>query len=131
MKSLLTVLKFELSNFLKNKVYKISTILLSLIVIIGLSIPTIMNAFGKPLFGDNKGKDNSVSESKVKYAVLIENNVVELNDLKAQLSGNDIINTTNEEELNDLVASNSVAAGFIISSPTKYQYLVKKYKYRR
>lgn len=125
MRGLLTVLKFELFNFLKNKVFKVSTIILCLLVIIGLTIPTIMDTFGKPIFGDKKKEEISYTDSKIKYGVLIKENTIKLDDLQAQLPDNELINVKNEDELSNLVISDNITAGFIVNSPTNYEYLVK------
>lgn len=123
MKDFLIVFKFELLNFLKNKTFKISTIILSVLLILGLTVPTIMNAFGKPLF--NKDTNEIKEDDKVKYGILIENDSVDISAFKKELPDIDIITTTNAEELNDLVLSDNISAGFIINTPTKYEYLVK------
>lgn len=125
MKNLGNVFKFELSRLIKSKVFKIATIILSLIIAIGLSVPTIMEAFGKPIFGDKD--ETSVEDedtSPIKYGIIIENDSIDLNSLKAYLSDNEIIGLNREEELKDLILSEEVEAGFIINSPTSYEYLV-------
>ena len=43
MKQFLNVLSFELSNYFKNKGYMITTILFSILLIIGLSLPSFFN----------------------------------------------------------------------------------------
>lgn len=125
MKSFLTVLKFELFNFLKNKVFKVSTIILCLLVIIGLTIPTIMDAFGKPIFSDKKKEETSYTESKIRYGILIKEDAIELDDLQSQLPDNELINVKNQDELSNLVISDNITAGFIVNNPTNYEYLVK------
>lgn len=125
MKNLLVVLKFELSNFLKNKVFKISTIILSLLIIIGMLIPNIMDAFGKPMFEEEKVESTKKEESKIKYGLIIEDNSIDIEDIKMQLPNSDIIVAKDEDELEELVVSSDVVAGFIINTSTKYEYLVK------
>ncbi len=125
MKNLLVVLKFELSNFLKNKVFKISTIILSLLIIIGMLIPNIMDALGKPIFEEEKIESTQKEESKIKYGLIIENNSIDVEDIKMQLPNSDIVVAKDEDELEELVISSDVVAGFIINTSTKYEYLVK------
>ena len=43
MKQFFNVLSFELSNYFKNKGYLITTILISILLIVGLSLPSIFN----------------------------------------------------------------------------------------
>jgi len=84
-----------------------------------------MNAFGKPLFGEDKDKANESLEDKVKYGFLIQDKSIDLEEIKAQLPNSNIILAKDVEDLKDLVVSDNVSAGFIINSPTKYEYLVK------
>ena len=125
MESLWTVLKFELFNFLKNKVFKISTIILSLLIIIGLSVPTIMDALGKPLFGEDKVDIMPSEGVSTSYGILIEDPSINMEDIKAMLADINIIATKTTEELSNLVNSDDIEAGFIVKTPTKYEYLVK------
>lgn len=127
MKNLGNVFKFEFFKLVNNKVFKVTTIILSLIMIIGLSVPTIMDAFGKPIF-DNKEdltiEDTSEAVFVNKYGIIIENNSVNLDDLKEEFLNNKIVTPKNQEELKNLVLSEEVEAGFIINSPTNYEYIV-------
>ena len=45
MKDFFIVLKFELMNFVKNKSFIISTLVICILIAIGLSIPTIKDTF--------------------------------------------------------------------------------------
>jgi ABC-2 type transport system permease protein len=123
MKNFFIVLKFELLNLIKKKPFFISTAIISLILIIGLSVPTITGSFGAPVF--NKDKSQTKTVDKINYGILIENDSVELSDLKIQLSNTNIITANSKSNLKDLVTSDEVTAGFIIKNPTKYEYLVK------
>lgn len=125
MKNFLVVFKFELSNYFKNKAFRISTIVLSLLIIIGLSVPSIMSAIGKPIFGDDEGNGKADLESKVKYGVIINNDVIDENDLQIQLPNAILVYPSNEDELKDMIKSDEVKVGFVIDSQTKYKYLVE------
>ena len=47
MKQFLTVFRFELLGFIKNKVYLISTLIICLVAAIGLSLPNFVDLFGE------------------------------------------------------------------------------------
>ena len=64
-------------------------------------------------------------ESKIKYGLIIENNSIDVEDIKMQLPNSDIVVAKDEDELEELVISSDVVAGFIINTSTKYEYLVK------
>jgi ABC-2 type transport system permease protein len=94
-----------------------------MLLIIGLSVPTIMDAFsssdvedtGVEVEGEGMefgfiNKDGSLSNIEA----LKENFVLgELNEYK------------NEEDMEDSISSGEIAAGYIIESPWKYQYIVE------
>ena len=70
MKQFLNVLSFELSNYFKNKGYMITTILFSILLIIGLSLPSFFNMSKLiPQLGENS-KENIDKKSKVIYSYI-------------------------------------------------------------
>ncbi len=123
MKDFFIVLRFEFLNLLKNRAFIISSIIICMLLIIGLSVPTIMDAFsssdvedtGVEVEGEGMefgfiNKDGSLSNIEA----LKENFVLgELNEYK------------NEEDMEDSISSGEIAAGYIIESPWKYQYIVE------
>lgn len=129
MKNLGNVFKFEFFKLVNAKSFKITTIILIALIIIGFSIPTIMDAFGKPLFGDEadrikQDKQLAESEDMDKYGVMIPNNVVNITELKNHFLDNQIIELETKKELEDLVLSEEIKAGYIINSPTDYEHIV-------
>lgn len=128
MKNLLIVFKFELLNYFRNKAFRISTIILCLLVFIGLSVPTLMEAFGRPIFNkyEVKGSKEDINGEilKSKYGVLINTDAINKDELQSQLPGSILLYPENEEELKDMVMSSNVKAGFIVNNETSYKYLV-------
>ncbi len=124
MKQFLNVLKFELSNYFRNKTYLITTVIFSVVLIIGLSIPSFINI---PALS---GKDNSSSSEEDnekstlaiydKDKILVDNEYfkVSFNDFNI-----DIVNS--EKDLKKLINDGDVEAGFIVNSLTDYSYLVE------
>ncbi len=123
MRNFFLVLKFELLNLIKKKAFLISTAIICLIIIVGLTIPIIADSFGSPIF--NKDENQVAEADKVSYGVLIEEDSIELSDLETLLPHINIITTDSKKELSDLTRNEDVVAGFIIKAPTKYDYLVK------
>ena len=126
MKNLGTVFKFEFFTILNKKAFKVSTIILSLIIIIALKIPYIANVVGKPLFDKENGEIKSeVTEEKIKYGITIKDKSINLSDLKEEMKENELVAVKSVEELKEKVLSNEIEAGFLIKSPLKYNYIVK------
>lgn len=126
MKNLGTVFKFEFLKIINKKAFKISTIILSIIVAIGLTVPTIASLFGNPLFGDEEISIGKGSEDeRIVYGILIEEESVDMESLQSQLPDIDLIGANSLEELKEKVLSEEIETGFIVKSPVKYEYLVK------
>lgn len=126
MKNLGTVFKFELLKILDKKAFKVSTIILSIIIALGLTIPTIAAAFGNPLFGDDKlSFGGNSKDEKIAYGVIIQDNAVDISLLQKEIDNIELIELDNTQELKEKLLSEDIETGFIVNSPTKYQYLVK------
>lgn len=123
MKNFFIVAKFELLKLIKNKTFIISTAIISVLIIIGLTVPTIMKSVNKPIFDKNESMDEEMH--RVDFGIIIEDDSIDLKELEIQLPYVNIINSNNRNELEELVLSDKVNAGFIITSPTEYKYLVK------
>lgn len=132
MKKFLTVLSFELTNYFKNKGYMITTILISLILIIGLSLPSFIDLSGliPSLAKDNTSEENILSsgtEDSPTYALFDESGLID--DENFEIIKSYFINSTfersnSEESLEKLVKEGSIYAGFVIESSVKYKYLI-------
>ncbi len=120
MKQFFTVLKFELMNYLKSKSYITTTCIISAILIIGLTLPTMIdfsNIFSK--FGSSSDYTNS-------FAIYDKDGVISNADyFKAFFPEADFKMVSSEKEIEDLVNDDTVEAGFVINTPTSYTYLVK------
>lgn len=120
MKKFFTVLRFELMNYLKSKSYIITTCIISAILIIGLTIPTIID------FSNISSKFSGSSDSANKFAIYDKDGVISNADyFKAFFPEADFKMVSSEQEIEDLVNDDTVEAGFVINAPTNYTYLVK------
>ena len=119
MKGFLSVLRFELTNYFKNKGYLITTGIIAAVLIVGLSLPSFFDMSG--LFGgDDKKTESSESvsdEEKKNFIIFDKENIIK--DVKGLenvfISSSWKVATNNEE----------VEAGFILNSPTSYKYIVQ------
>lgn len=131
MKQFLNVLSFELSNYFKNKGYMITTILFSILLIIGLSLPSFFNMSKLiPQLGENS-KENiesveEISEENKKSFVLIDNNNIfeNLDILESAFLNSKWTKVNSLDEAEELIKLGNVEAGFSVDSLTKYSYLV-------
>lgn len=127
MRSFLTVLKFELMSFFKNKAFVLSTVIICLMLVIGLSIPTIIDVFKS---SDKEEQEELVEEQDpediAEYGYINKGNAIDnIEDLESSLYGGKLIEFEDEKELEKKVNSEEIKVGYIIESPTKYQYIVK------
>ncbi len=121
MKQFLNVLSFELSNYFKNKGYMITTILFSILLIIGLSLPSFFNMSKLiPQLDQNSTESiesvEEISEEDKKSFVIIDNNNI--------FENLDILESAFLNSKWTKVTSLDVEAGFSVDSLTKYSYLV-------
>lgn len=124
MKDFFIVFKFELMNFLKNKTFIISTLIICLMIAVGLSIPTIKDTF----FSSSKKEtttDETVNGDK-SYGYINKNGALENpKDLEDSFLSGKLIEFNNQNELEEAINSEEVEAGYILETSTKYEYIVK------
>ena len=83
MKQFFNVLSFELSNYFKNKGYLITTILISILLILGLSLPSLfdMSKLIPQLSSNNSEiteniEEKNESKDKTNYVIMDTNNII-------------------------------------------------------
>lgn len=131
MKQFLNVLSFELSNYFKNKGYMITTILFSILLIIGLSLPSFFNMSKLiPQLDQNSTESiesvEEISEEDKKSFIIIDNNNIfeNLDILESAFLNSKWTKVTSLDEAEELIKLENVEAGFSVDSLTKYSYLV-------
>lgn len=123
MKDFLIVLKFELMNFLKNKTFIIPTIIICLLVGVGLSIPTIRDTFFGASEDEIPGQEEQIED--ISYGIIDETNSINIDALQGNFYNGILVQVKDVDELKDKVMTNEFESGFIIKSPTKYEYIVE------
>lgn len=123
MKDFFIVLRFEFMNLLKNKAFIISSIIICMLLIIGLSIPTIMDAFSSSDVEDPSGE---VEGEGMEFGYINKDGVLSnIEALKENFVLGELVEYDNESDLEDSIGSGEIVAGYIIESPWKYQYIVE------
>ena len=122
MNSFLTVLKFEMMHYLKNKVFVISTLVLVLLVSIGLTVPTIMEMFEGA--EDEPGIEKP-AEDQDQYGLYDPNGVVEdFEFLNNQFYLGNLQVVSDQKTLESKVSSGDFEAGYFIKDSLTYEYVV-------
>ena len=128
MREFFTVLKFELGNYFKKKSFIISTVIISLLIIIGLSIPNFVD-MSSILFDEDQNKtkaEDIVDEEKSNLAIYDENNAISNKDtLKTYFPNSNWEVVKSQDELKKLVEDENVEAGFDVKNLTEYNYIVQ------
>lgn len=132
MKQFFTVLNFELNNYFKNKGYMITTILFSIILIVGLSLPSFfdMSKLIPQLAKLNSEEINSNQNSdeakdKDTYIIMDNNHILtDLSLLELTFPNSNWIIETTKANVEKAIKSRNAKAGFILYSTTEYLYLV-------
>lgn len=132
MKSFLSVLAFELNNYFKNKSYLLTTVIISVLLIVGLTLPSFVDLSGiiPPLAHEEniveEDKDTEVEEEeKRNFCILDKNNVLENKNILTEAYPNsNWIEVNNESELEKQVENGDAEGGFLINSLTDYVYFV-------
>lgn len=136
MKKFLNVLRFELTNYFKTKGYIITTILISLILVVGLSLPSFFDLSGL-IPGLNKTDNNieetqpeetSNDEEKDNYVLFDKSGLISDENfdlLKSYFPNANIDKVASENDAENLVKDGTANAGFVLESSVKYNYLVE------
>lgn len=129
MKEFFIVLKFELMNFIKNKAFIISTLVICLICAIGLSVPTIKKTFfDKNSIEEPAGEnhpDDSAIEEKDKYGYLDKaRGAIPLESIRESFYGGDLVPVKTVEDLEEQILSGEFIGGFILKDERQYEYII-------
>lgn len=122
MKQFLTVLKFELNNYFKNKSFVLTTILLMVLAIGIIGIPGII--LSKDIGSGSDGGKKAETESVALYDV---NGSIEDPDSFAAAMGMNIdwIECTDRSQLEEAVNDGDAEAGFVVEDLLHYTYVVE------
>ena len=129
MSKFFNIVKFELGAYFKQKGYIISTIVMTLILIVGLSLPSFIDLSGviPGLESEDKVEETDKDKEKdeVSYAILDSKDIViDLTMLETVFPESKWQEVDSKDEMKELVNSEEVEAGFIVEDINKYEYLV-------
>jgi len=127
MKNFSTILTFELKNYLKNKTFLVTTILISVIAIVGMFVPRFFD-----LFGDKKENTaiteeaNQSEEDKFDKTVVLYDpqGLINLDIMKEAFPSTEIRTVDSEEKVKEMVTSSEAKSGFAVTSGESFSYYV-------
>lgn len=123
MKQFLTVLKFELNNYFKNKSFIVTTVLIALILAGIIIIPTLIPGLLDGLNGGNTEtavESESQEENFDKYGILDERGIKD--DL--QLFPAEWVDFEDDNSMKEAVENGEIDAGFILNQDGEVTYTV-------
>lgn len=134
MKQFLTVLKFELNNYFKNKSFVVTTFILALViagvVIIPTLIPGLLNDESETAESETSeeiivDEDIDAEEGLTVYGICIAEDATDVDlEMICAAFPADWKNYESEDEIKEAVETGDIEAGFVMESPTDVTYVV-------
>jgi len=136
MRKFLTVLKFELNNYIQNKVYMIITVLLTLLFAVGMFLPSIFDM--SDILGtepkteesadaeDTEDESEDSEEEPAKYVLYDEGNVFaeDLTLLETAFPDSKWTMVDDAAQAKKQVEDQKADGGFVVKDATTYEYYV-------
>ena len=137
MKQFLTVLKFELDNYFKNKSFVITTFLLALVIAAVVIVPTMIPGLlddesetpepgtSEELVIDDETDAESSDEEGSSYGICVASDAKDVNlDMVCAAFPAEWKTYESEKEIRKAVEDGDIEAGFVMESPTDVTYVV-------
>lgn len=126
MKKFGVIFQYELMNYIKNKSYVITTVIIALVAGIIMFVPNFIDIGS--VTGENKNDvsdENSGADSDSIILVYDKSGMVtDISFIQNFYPDDAIKNASGENELVDKVKADEVSAGFVVNSLTDYDYYV-------
>lgn len=126
MKKFGVIFQYELMNYIKNKSYVITTVIIALVAGIIMFVPNFIDIGS--VTGENKNDvsdENSGADSDSTILVYDKSGMVtDISFIQNFYHGDAIKKASGENELVDKVKADEVSAGFVVNSLTDYDYYV-------
>lgn len=123
MKQFLTVLKFELNNYFKNKSFLVTTVLIALLIAGVIIVPTLIPGLLDNINGGNKDAQTvqeEAEESAEQYGILAPEQIKE----SIPLFPAKWVDYTDEDAIKEAVEKGEIEAGFILRDNGEVTYVV-------
>lgn len=130
MKKFGTILKFELSNYIQNKTYMVSTLLIAIVIAVVMFLPQFIDMsdmLGTSTKTEESEEKSETTDDKDKDLYLIYDKTgvfTNLDALNKSFENSKWETAKDEKELKDKVESEDAKAGYVVNSFTDYDYYV-------
>lgn len=129
MRQFLRVLQFELNNYFKTKGYVLTTVIISVLLVVGLSLPSFFDMSKiLPFLEDTKQEEakETLDEDEISnLAIFDKNKLIDVNYLKEFFPSSKFATVDSENEIKKLVEDDEVEGGFVVNSLTDFDYLIQ------
>lgn len=127
MKNFFHVLEFELNNYLKNKTYVLSTIIIAVLLIVGISLPSFVDLSGViPSLSTEENSAEKVDEEDITaYAIYDKNSLVNMDYLESFYPNSQWKVVNSKDELEKLINEDEVESGYVVNSLNNYEYYIE------
>lgn len=130
MRKFLTVLKFELTNYVQNKSYMITSLLIAILVAVIMFLPRFVDMSGllgidtKPGSQTEQNQDND-REDTITYVIYDKSGTFsQLTMLEETFPDSAWTAVDSEKEVKQMVEDQDAEAGFVVHDLTNYEYYV-------
>lgn len=120
MNKLKHVYAFELGNYFKSKVYVLSTLLICVLAIVGISLPGIINKISGGSGSEEDGADSMIAQS---IAICDPEGIIS-DELILSFGKTEIQRMEQEQDVKDAVKAEEAEVGFVIRSMQEFDYFV-------
>lgn len=131
MRRFATVFQFEFKNYVRNKSFVISTILIALVIGIVMFVPNVIDLSDvlgmstEKTVEEDKEDAEEAAEDKSKYGLVDTNGYfADTSLLEPYYEAAEFVNYPDEKSLEDAIEKEEVEAGFIVEDDTHFRYLV-------
>lgn len=119
MKQFMTVLRFELNNYFKNKSFVITTVLLALLLVAVIIVPTLIPG----LLGDDSSEGDE-KEDLGNLGICVQTDEIREVDSMLEVFPAKWIEFADEKELKQAVETEEIEAGFVLKDGYQVTYVV-------
>lgn len=131
MRRFATVFQFEFKNYVKNKSFVISTILIALVIGIVMFVPNVIDLSDvlgvstEKTLEEDKEDAEEAAEDKSKYGLVDTNGYfADTSLLEPYYEDAEFVDYPDEKSLEDAIEKEKVEAGFVVEDDTHFRYLV-------
>lgn len=128
MRRFATVFQFEFKNYVRNKSFVISTILIALVIGIVMFVPNVIDlsdVLGMSTEKTLEEDKEEAAEDKSKYGLVDTNGYfADTSLLEPYYEAAEFVNYPDEKSLEDAIEKEEVEAGFVVEDDTHFRYLV-------